>query len=61
MTKEYTDYVPIVTSAHEMMRMAADLCDQARELEKGMDAVIRKPHKKDGVQVSKTKLISKPE
>ncbi|MDD1654621.1 MAG: methylenetetrahydromethanopterin dehydrogenase, partial [Methanomicrobiales archaeon] len=39
----------------------ADLCDQARELEKGMDAVIRKPHKKDGVQVAKTKLISKPE
>jgi methylenetetrahydromethanopterin dehydrogenase len=61
MTKEYTDYVPIVTSAHEMMRMAAELCDQARELEKGMDAVIRKPHKKDGVLVSKTKLVSKPE
>ncbi|RPJ49937.1 MAG: F420-dependent methylenetetrahydromethanopterin dehydrogenase [Methanobacteriota archaeon] len=61
MTKEYVDYVPIVTSAHEMMRMAAALCDQARELEKGMDAVIRKPHKKDGTIVSKTKLISKPE
>jgi methylenetetrahydromethanopterin dehydrogenase len=61
MTKDYVDYVPIVTSAHEMMRSAANLCDQARELEKGMDAVIRKPHKKDGMIVSKTKLISKPE
>jgi methylenetetrahydromethanopterin dehydrogenase len=61
MTKDYVDYVPIVTSAHEMMRAAAHLCDQARELEKGMDAVIRKPHKKDGMIVSKTKLISKPE
>ncbi|MDD1678291.1 MAG: F420-dependent methylenetetrahydromethanopterin dehydrogenase [Methanomicrobiales archaeon] len=61
MTKDYVDYVPIVTSAHEMMRAAASLCDQARELEKGMDAVIRKPHKKDGMIVSKTKLISKPE
>ena len=61
MTKEYVDYVPIVTSAHEMMRMAANLCNQARELEKGMDSVIRKPHKKDGMIVSKTKLISKPE
>jgi methylenetetrahydromethanopterin dehydrogenase len=59
MTKEYQDYVPIVTSAHEMMRMAADLCDQARELEKGMDAVARRPHKKDGTIVSKTKLIAK--
>jgi methylenetetrahydromethanopterin dehydrogenase len=59
MTKEYTDYVPIVTSAHEMMRMAANLCDQARELEKGMDAVARRPHKKDGVIVSKTKLVAK--
>ncbi len=61
MTKDYVDYVPIVASAHEMMRAAANLCDQARELEKGMDAIIRKPHKKDGVIVSKTKLISKPE
>jgi len=61
MTKEYVDYVPIVSSAHEMMRMAATLCDQARELEKSMDGVIRKPHKKDGMIVSKTKLISKPE
>jgi methylenetetrahydromethanopterin dehydrogenase len=59
MTKEYVDYVPIVTSAHEMMRMAANLCDQARELEKGMDAVARRPHKKDGVIVSKTKLVAK--
>ncbi len=61
MTKDYVDYVPIVASAHEMMRAAANLCDQARELEKGTDGVVRKPHKKDGVIVSKTKLISKPE
>ncbi|MDD1671884.1 MAG: F420-dependent methylenetetrahydromethanopterin dehydrogenase [Methanomicrobiales archaeon] len=61
MTKEYVDYVPIVCSAHEMMRKAAALCDEARELEKGMDTVLRKPHKKDGMIVSKTKLISKPE
>ena len=61
MTKDYVDYVPIVCSAHEMMRVAAAMCDGARELEKGMDSVVRKPHKKDGVIVSKTKLISKPE
>ncbi len=61
MTKEWEQYVPIVTSAHEMMRQAAVLCDEARELEKAADGVVRKPHKKDGVIVAKTKLISKPE
>jgi len=61
MTKEWVDYIPIVTSAHEMMRVAAVLCDEAREIEKAGDGVIRKPHKKDGVIVSKVKLISKPE
>jgi len=61
MTKEYEKYVPMTTSAHEMMRAAARLCDEARELEKAGDGVIRKPHKKDGVIVSKVKLISKPE
>jgi methylenetetrahydromethanopterin dehydrogenase len=61
MTKEWEQYVPIVASAHEMMRIAAILCDEARELDKAADGVIRKPHKKDGVIVAKTKLISKPE
>jgi methylenetetrahydromethanopterin dehydrogenase len=61
MTKEWEKYIPIVSSAHEMMRAAAVLCDEAREIEKAGDGIIRKPHKKDGVIVSKTKLISKPE
>jgi len=61
MTKEWEQYVPIVASAHEMMRAATILCDEARELEKAVDGVIRKPHKKDGVLVSKTKLVTKPE
>lgn len=61
MTKEWEKYIPIVASAHEMMRVAAALCDEARELDKAGDSVIRKPHKKDGVIVSKTALISKPE
>jgi len=61
MTKEWEKYIPIVSSAHEMMRAAAMLCDEAREIEKAGDGIIRKPHKKDGVIVSKTKLISKPE
>jgi methylenetetrahydromethanopterin dehydrogenase len=59
MTKEWEKYIPIVASAHEMMRAAAVLCDEAREIEKGCDGVIRKPHKKDGVIVSKNKLVAK--
>jgi len=61
MTKEWEKYIPIVSSAHEMMRAAAVLCDEAREIEKAGDGIIRKPHKKDGIIVSKTKLIGKPE
>jgi len=61
MTKEWEKYIPIVSSAHEMMRCAAALCDEAREIEKAGDGIIRTPHKKDGIIVAKTKLISKPE
>ena len=61
MTKEWEKYIPMVSSAHEMMRQAMLLCEEAREIEKSTDGVIRKPHKKTGEIVSKTKLISKPE
>jgi len=60
MTKGHENYTPIVASAHEMMRAATLLCDEARELEKGCDGVIRMPHKGDGEIVKKTELISKP-
>ena len=48
MTKEWEKYIPIVSSAHEMMRQAMILCEEARTLEKATDGVIRKPHKKTG-------------
>jgi methylenetetrahydromethanopterin dehydrogenase len=60
MTKGHENYTPIVASAHEVMRQAMLLCDEARELEKAGDSVIRKPHKGDGTIVEKTALISKP-
>ncbi|WP_042706237.1 F420-dependent methylenetetrahydromethanopterin dehydrogenase [Methanomicrobium mobile] len=60
MTKGHENYTPIVASAHEMMRAAMILCDEAREIEKGCDGVIRKPHMGDGVIVEKKQLISKP-
>jgi methylenetetrahydromethanopterin dehydrogenase len=59
MTKEWEKYIPIVASAHEMMRVAAALCDQARELEKAGDSILRQPHKKDGTLVRKNKLVAK--
>ena len=39
MTKEWEKYIPIVASAHEMMRTAAMLCDEAREIEKAGDSI----------------------
>ncbi|WP_456455515.1 F420-dependent methylenetetrahydromethanopterin dehydrogenase [Methanopyrus sp.] len=54
-------YVPIVASAHEMMRKAAELADEARELEKSNDAVLRTPHAPDGKILSKRKFMEDPE
>ncbi|MBN1166180.1 MAG: F420-dependent methylenetetrahydromethanopterin dehydrogenase [Methanospirillaceae archaeon] len=60
MTKGHENYTPIVASAHEVMRQAMLICDEAREIEKSVDGVIRKPHKNDGTRVEKKELISKP-
>ena len=59
MTKEWEKYIPIVASAHEMMRSAVVLCDEARELEKASDSIMRQAHKKDGTLVAKKKLVAK--
>jgi methylenetetrahydromethanopterin dehydrogenase len=61
MTKEMEKYIPIVASAHEMIRTAAKLVDEARELEKATDSVSRKPHGADGKRLNKTELMAKPE
>jgi methylenetetrahydromethanopterin dehydrogenase len=42
--KERSDYMPLLATAHEMMRTAALMCDEAREIEKFNDSVIRRPH-----------------
>jgi methylenetetrahydromethanopterin dehydrogenase len=57
---EMEKYIPIVTQAHEMMRVAAKLADEARELEKSEDMVLRKPHADDGKLLTKRKLMEKP-
>ncbi|MBS7648336.1 MAG: F420-dependent methylenetetrahydromethanopterin dehydrogenase [Candidatus Bathyarchaeia archaeon] len=53
-------YIPLVTAAHEMMREAARLADEAREIEKKGDLVLRRPHFKDGVRGEKRLLMEKP-
>ncbi|WP_456472631.1 F420-dependent methylenetetrahydromethanopterin dehydrogenase [Methanocaldococcus sp.] len=60
MVKEAERYIPLVASAHELLRQAALLADEARELEKAMDKVSRKPHNKEGKILSKKELMEKP-
>ena len=52
--------MPLLAAAHEMMRAAGRLADEARELEKGGDKVMRKPHFNDGTLGEKRNLIEKP-
>ncbi|MFW9808821.1 MAG: F420-dependent methylenetetrahydromethanopterin dehydrogenase [Candidatus Thorarchaeota archaeon] len=59
-TKEAEDYIPLVAAGHEMMRIAAILADEIRELEKSEDSVVRNPHVSKGKVKSKTALMEKP-
>jgi methylenetetrahydromethanopterin dehydrogenase len=58
--KEWERYTRLVAAGHEMMRTAARLVDEAREIEKAEDTVTRRPHHDDGTLLFKTKLIEKP-
>lgn len=53
-------YVTMVSAGHEMLRMAALLADQARELEKSNDTVSRTPHAASGAGLHKSALAAKP-
>lgn len=59
-TTEPERYIPIVASAHEMLRAASKLADEAREIEKGSDEVLRTPHSPEGKVLRKTRLMEKP-
>jgi methylenetetrahydromethanopterin dehydrogenase len=58
--KESEQYIRTVAAAHELMRAAARLADEARETEKQGDTVLRTPHYDEGVVGRKTKLMEKP-
>lgn len=53
------NYIPIVTGAHELMRLAALMADEAREIEKANDSVKRVVHFRSGKLRSKAKLFAK--
>ena len=59
--KEREEYMPLLAAAHEMMRTAALMCDQARELEKSNDTVLRMPHHAKQQLLKKIKLMDKEE
>ncbi|MEM0332753.1 MAG: F420-dependent methylenetetrahydromethanopterin dehydrogenase, partial [Archaeoglobaceae archaeon] len=61
MEKDPEKYIPLVASAHEMMRTAAILADEAREIEKYNDTVYRSPHARTGEILKKFKLMEKPQ
>jgi len=60
MEKESEDYIPLVTCAHEIAQAAARLAEEAREIEKSNDTVMRKPHSKSGKVKVKTELMLAP-
>ncbi len=55
--KERERYLPIVVAAHEMLRHASMLADEAREIEKSQDTVLRTVHLDDGKIASKVHLL----
>ncbi|MHA1238301.1 MAG: F420-dependent methylenetetrahydromethanopterin dehydrogenase [Candidatus Odinarchaeia archaeon] len=58
--KDWKKYTSVVATGHEMIRIAAKLADEAREMEKSGDNVTRRPHDSEGNILEKRKLISKP-
>jgi methylenetetrahydromethanopterin dehydrogenase len=58
-TEDRDEIIDKVTAAHEMIRQAAKLADEARELEKANDSVVRLVHFKGGERRKKVQLHGK--
>lgn len=58
--KEWERYTQLVAAAHELLREAARLADEAREIEKTQDTILRTPHNSEGALLKKRKLLEKP-
>lgn len=59
--KELEAIALTAAAGHEVMRAAARLADEARELEKSNDTVSRHPHARTGELMHKTRLLDKPQ
>ena len=57
--KDKDDYMPLLAAAHEMMSYAAKMCDEAREIEKSNDTVLRMPHHAKQQILKKVRLHDK--
>ncbi|MEM2924472.1 MAG: F420-dependent methylenetetrahydromethanopterin dehydrogenase [Methanocellales archaeon] len=53
-------YIILGAASHDLMRTAAKLADEAREIEKANDSVFREPHDKEGKLLKKVALLEKP-
>ena len=60
-TEDRTETIQKVSAAHELVRQAAKLADEAREIEKSNDSVVRIAHFKKGDRRKKTELYGKYE
>lgn len=58
--KDWIIYTSLCATAHELMRIAGILADEAREIEKYGDSLLRRPHHRDGSVLKKRKLLEKP-
>ncbi len=58
--KERDKYIPLVACAHEIAQVAAKLAEEAREIEKYNDTLVRKSHSKSGKPKIKTQLMLPP-
>ena len=60
MEKDKEKYIPLVACAHEIAQVAANLAEEAREIEKYADTLVRRPHSKEGKLKFKEKLMLPP-
>ncbi len=60
MAKDMVEYIHLAATGHELIQKAAHLALEAREMEKGNDAVLREPHK-HGELLTKRELFTKPQ
>ncbi len=59
--KDVKKYIRLAAAAHEAVRTAAQLADEAREIEKASDKVLRTPHSRKGRILRKRALLAKPQ